>query len=355
MHIPWSDLFFPERAWLPPSLRLQPVREPAGSVLEGDPAHQTSESVRPTGVRQKRPQHGTAEKLAASSDLRCDRELAEPAIELAIAGLCRNKTLGVVEPSLKGERNIFCEEDLRSHTKRSPIVEAVSGLAVPLPLKDENRHDRKLVIGLNEEVFRDEQSLRALEERIRVINGRAEIAGRALAILDGKCVIAAKPFQTLETESEGVAIGSGNDQAGLGRTALRVRIVEPQAKAPKGSSYVVETNVNVVFGVIPILRNDVGSSACQECDRQLANSHIEILNTSSIATYVQRVEVVNLNMLSAVISLSSPELRIGLALQNVAGTHEGFPQSELVISSVTRKICIAGGIRRVGFNHDFCF
>src|SRR4030095_2722672 len=175
-----------------------PYVSPLVRSSKGHPAHQTSESVRPTGVCQKRPQHGTAEKLAASSDLRCDRELAEPAIELAIAGLCRNKTLGVVEPSLKSERNIFCEEDLRSHTKRSPIVEAVSGLAVPLPLKDENRHDRKPVIGLNEEVFRDEQPLRTFEERIRVINGRAEIAGRALAILDGKCVIAAIPFQTLD-------------------------------------------------------------------------------------------------------------------------------------------------------------
>src|SRR5262249_22559965 len=142
-----------------------------------------------------------------------------------------------------------------------PIVEAVSGLAVPLPLEDEDRHDRKSVIRLNEQVFRDEQSLRALEERIRVVNGRAEIAGGAFAILDGKRVITAMPFVTRETESVGVAIGGGNDRAGLGRTALRVRIVEPHADAPKGSSYIVETHINVAFRVVPIFRNNVGPGA----------------------------------------------------------------------------------------------
>src|SRR5262245_64412844 len=98
---------------------------------------------------------------------------------------------------------MFCEKDFRSHTKRSPIVEAVSGLAIPLPLKNKNRHYRKFVIRLDQQVLRDEQSLRALEERIRVINGRAEVAGCALAILDGKCVIATTPFQALETEADG--------------------------------------------------------------------------------------------------------------------------------------------------------
>src|SRR5262249_38361045 len=148
------------RALLPPSLRLQTVRESARPVLKRNPAHQTSESIRPTAVRQKRSQYGTAEKLTTSSDLRCDRELAEPAVELAIAGLRSDKTLGVVEPSLKSERNVFCEKDFRSHTKGSPIVEAVSRLAIPLPLEDKNRHDCKPVIRLNEQVFRDEQSLR---------------------------------------------------------------------------------------------------------------------------------------------------------------------------------------------------
>src|SRR5262249_36355575 len=86
---------------LPPGLRLQPVREPAGSVLEWGSAHETAEAVRPTGIRQKCPQDGAAEELATGSDLRCDRELAEPAIDLAIAVLRRNKTVGVVKPSLK--------------------------------------------------------------------------------------------------------------------------------------------------------------------------------------------------------------------------------------------------------------
>src|SRR5262249_18306764 len=148
---------FLRRLLLPPGLRLQPVCQPAGSVLEGNSSHKPAEAVRPIAISEKRPQYGTAEELTTSTYLRRDRELAEPAIKLAIAGLRGNKTLGVIKSSFKRERNIFCEEDFWSHTERSPIVEAVSGLAVSLSLEDKNRHDRKPVIRLKEQVFRDEQ------------------------------------------------------------------------------------------------------------------------------------------------------------------------------------------------------
>src|SRR5215475_7526639 len=105
------DFSFLRGPLLPPSLRLQPVCQPAGTVLEGGSAHETAEAVRPTAIREKRAQHWTAEELATSSDLRCDRELAEPAIELAVASRRRYKTLGVVKPSFQRKRNIFCEED----------------------------------------------------------------------------------------------------------------------------------------------------------------------------------------------------------------------------------------------------
>src|SRR5215475_912376 len=253
------DFSFLRSPSLPPGLRLQPVCQPAGTVLEGDSAHETAEAVRPTAIREKRAQHRAAEELATGSDLRCDRKLAEPAIEWSFAGRSSYKTLGMVKPSFKRERDIFCEEDFGSNTKRSPIVEAMSRLAVSPPLEDENRHKRELVVRLNEKVFCDEESLRALEERTRVINRRAEIAGGTLAILDGKCVVAAVPFQTLKPEAKGDAIGGWDDGAGLRRTALCVGIVEPQANSSKRGLQVVESNVHIAFGVVPTLRGDVRS------------------------------------------------------------------------------------------------
>ena len=104
------------RACLPPSLRLQAVGEPAGTVLKGDPAYETPEAVRPTPIRKKRSQYGTAEELAASTDLRRDSELAEPPIELPVPGLRSDKTLRVIEPTLKRQGKILGEEHFRPHT-----------------------------------------------------------------------------------------------------------------------------------------------------------------------------------------------------------------------------------------------
>src|SRR6266403_765088 len=141
---------------LPPRFRLNPIREPAGSVLEWNSAHQTTEPVRPIRISQKHTQHRPAEELAACADLRGDREFAEPAIELRIAVLRRNKAFCVVEPALKREGKILSEKHFGSQSERGPIVEAVAGLAVPLPLEDENRHDGESVVGLNQQMLRDQ-------------------------------------------------------------------------------------------------------------------------------------------------------------------------------------------------------
>jgi hypothetical protein len=52
-------------------------------------------------------------------------------------------------------------------------------LPVSRPLKNENRHNGKSVVGLKEQMFRDEQSLGVLQERVRDLEGRAEITGGA--------------------------------------------------------------------------------------------------------------------------------------------------------------------------------
>src|SRR5260370_35538338 len=86
---------------LPPRFRLNPIREPAGSVLEWNSAHQTTEPVRPIRISQKHTQHRPAEELAACADLRRDREFAEPPVELRSAVLRRDKDFRMVKSSLK--------------------------------------------------------------------------------------------------------------------------------------------------------------------------------------------------------------------------------------------------------------
>src|SRR5262245_17418188 len=78
---------------------------------------------------------------------------------------------------------------------------------------------------------------------------------------------------------------------------------------------------------------------------------MEVFNASSVATHVQRVEVVNLDMLPAVISLAGPKLRIRLPLQNVASLYDSFTQTESVVLGSPSVVRIAGGIRGVGLDH----
>src|ERR1700675_775362 len=187
---------------LPPRFRLNPIREPAGSVLEWNSAHQTAEPVRPIRISQKHTQHRPAEELAACADLRRDREFAEPAVELSIAVLRRGKAFRVVKPSLKCQGKVLSEKHFGSQSERGPVVEAMARLAVPLPLEDENRHDGESVVGLNQQMVRDQQSFGTFQERSRVLDRCAEITCCSLPVLDGKGVVASVPLQPLMAQTE---------------------------------------------------------------------------------------------------------------------------------------------------------
>src|SRR5258707_12653149 len=213
--------------WLPPRFRLYSVSEPAGSVLEWNSSDQTAEPIRPIRVGQKHTQHRPAEKLAACSDLRRNREFAQPAIELGVPVLRRDKTFGVVKPGLEREGQILGEEHFRSYAKRRPIVEPVSRLPVPFPLENEDRHYGKSVVGLKEQMIRNQQSFGALQEGFGVLDGRAEVAGSPFPVLDGKGVVTPVPFKTLMAYSECVTVGGGNERPGLRGAAFRRRVVEP--------------------------------------------------------------------------------------------------------------------------------
>src|SRR5260370_30478742 len=92
---------------LPPRFRLNPIREPAGSVLEWDSAHEAAEAIGPVCVRHKQTQHWAAEELPAPTDLRCNREFAQPPAGLRVAVLRRSKAFRVVQPSLKCQGKVL--------------------------------------------------------------------------------------------------------------------------------------------------------------------------------------------------------------------------------------------------------
>src|SRR5216683_2851303 len=338
--------------WLPPRFRLNPIREPTGSVLEWDSPHEAAEAIGPVCVRHKQTQHWAAEELAARTDLGCNREFAQPAVELRVAVLRRSKAFRVVKPSLKCQGNVFRKENFGSQTERRPVVEAVAWQAIAFSLKNKNRHDRKSVVGLNEQVFRDQQSLRALYEGVRIIDRRAEIARCALPVLNGKRMVTAVPFQALVAQSECVAVRGRNYCAARRGTALGVRKIKPKSVKPKGPFEIIEPHIDIVLGVVSVLRDDVRPRARQKRHRHFTDAKVPVLNTGAIAAHVQRIEIIDLDVLAPVVAFSGPELRIRLALQDVASAHKRFAQPELIVSRVARKICITPC---VGLDHHFCF
>src|SRR6185295_6769292 len=225
--------------------------------------------------------------------------------------------------------------------------------AVAFSLENKNRHDGKSVVGLDEQVLRDQQSLRTLQERVWVFNRRAEIARYALPVLNGKGMVAAVPFQALVAQPESVAVRGRNYRAARGGTALGVRKIKPNRVKPKRPFEIIESDIDIVLCVVSILRNDVGPRSCEIRNGHLADAKVPILDTGAVAAHVQGIEVVNLDMLASVVAFTSPEFRVWLTLQDVAAAHKGFPQTKLVISRVPRKICVARVVSSVRLDHHF--
>src|SRR6185295_17110696 len=195
------------------------------------------------------------------------------------------------------------------------------------------------------------ESLRIFEKRSWVINRRTEIAGCSLTILDRKPVVAAVPFQSLMTDTECVSVRGGNYSSALCSPALRSRKIEPRADFAARRRHVIETYINVVLRVIASVGNDVGSGAGEICQRHFANPNIPILNPSAVTTHVRDIEIVDVRLITPVISLTGPKLGARLTLQYIANLNEGFTQPELIVTDASRKIRIAGRVRGIGFNH----
>src|SRR5215469_11953181 len=136
----WVAIVF-NSALLPPGFCLHSVGKAICAILKWDAAHETTQTVRPVRISQECPQHGTAGELAASPDLWRNRELSQPAIELAGAAV------GVIGTRLKRQRKVLGKEDLWPGAERYPLVPGVLGIAISSPLENKDRHDGKLVIG----------------------------------------------------------------------------------------------------------------------------------------------------------------------------------------------------------------
>src|SRR5262249_43093856 len=119
------------------------------------------------------------------------------------------------------------KEVLRPDAKRNPLVPFIQWIAALRTLVDEDRLNRKLVVCLNQHVFRNTKSLRILRKGRGLIDRRAEIAGGSFSVLDRKPVVATFPFQALMGDPECVSIAGGNDRTGRSRAAFSRGEIDP--------------------------------------------------------------------------------------------------------------------------------
>src|SRR5208282_1039449 len=149
-----------------------------------------AESVRPICIGQECAQYRPTEEFSPSSDLRRDCVLAQPT--LVLPGIVR-----VVESALERQRDMFGEEDFWSRAKRHPLIPVMLRISVLAALVNKDWHDGKPVVCLIDHLFRDQELFRAIKVWSRIIDIRAEVAGRSGPVLDRKRVIATMPLQPL--------------------------------------------------------------------------------------------------------------------------------------------------------------
>src|SRR5258707_15593825 len=127
-------------------------------------------------------------------------------------------------------------------------------------------------------------------------------------------MVATVPFQPLVAQPESIAVRGRNACAARRGTAFRVRKIKPNGVKPKGPFEIIEPNVDILLRVVSILRNDVGPRSREIRDRHLADAEIPILDASPVTAHVQGVEVIDLDMLAAIVAFTGPELRVRLAV-----------------------------------------
>src|ERR1700752_1350830 len=127
---------------LPPRFGLHTEGESTCFVVKRNSADEAAETVRPGCISHKETQYRSAKKSASGSDLRSDREFAEPALVLTIAAA------STIESGLKRYREMICKEVLRPGAKRKPLVPGFLRIAALRSLVYEYRLDGKLLVWL---------------------------------------------------------------------------------------------------------------------------------------------------------------------------------------------------------------
>ena len=70
--------------------------------------------------------------------------------------------------------------------------------------------------------------------------------------------------------------------------------------------------------------SDVGSGAGEIGDRHLAHADRQVFYAATVAAHVERIEIVDVDLLATVVPLASPDLGVRLALEQIAAANEGF-------------------------------
>src|SRR5262245_26108022 len=125
-------------------------------------------------------------------------------------------------------------------------------------------------------------------------------------------------------DPDGVSIGSGNYSATLCVSAFGGREVEPPCQLTQRRLHVIQTDVEIVLGQSAVVSHNIRTRTGQVAYRQLADTDVQIFNARAIAAHIKRVEIVDLDVLAAIVSLACPEFGVWLALEQVAHGDEGF-------------------------------
>src|SRR5262249_24786570 len=135
----------------------------------------------------------------------------------------------------------------------------------------------------------------------------------------------------LEPQAAGEAGAARDHLARRSFAAAAGGHVEPETQRAAGELDVVEAQIQVTPGVIAVLRRDVGSGTGEVGGGYAADPHVEVLQARAVAAHVQGVEIVDLDVLAAVVPLARPELEIRLSVEEVAGANERFAEAEVVV------------------------
>src|SRR6266404_1916771 len=229
----------------------------------------------------------------------------------------------------------------------------MAGVSVANLLIYKDRHDGKSVVWLKEQMLCQQQPLVVVDKRRRVVDGCAEVASRTPAVLNAERMVAPVPLQPLVTYPEGIAVAGRNHRPRCSIATFSSRKIEPRCPAPGRPLKVVDAHINVALDVVAVLCRNIRARSCQITQRHLPKANIKVFDAGAVSAHVERIEIVNLNVLATVKPFAGPEFCVGLTLKEISCPDEGFSQPKLIIADAVVEVRIAGGVRCVGLDHHF--